>query len=84
MLSRLHPELAAELDPTRALSKRESLVAHLLGSALTRPIATPLVMAFVLAAGKFRAWRLELALTRVLRLIELSSAFRKASKSPFS
>jgi glycosyltransferase involved in cell wall biosynthesis len=73
------PELSNEFNPLLHLSWQETLIARLLGTAKTRFFAAPLVMASIYVAGRLRAWRTELILARVLRLIELSYGFQQST-----
>jgi GT2 family glycosyltransferase len=75
-----YPDLAETLNPLLDISSRGKLVAHYLSLPWIRPLASPVAMSLCYWSGQLRAWRLEIALTRVLRRIETAYAFRKFSK----
>jgi hypothetical protein len=77
---REYPDLAPTLDPLLDISSRGKLAARYLSVPWIRPIALPIAMTLCNWSGRFRAWRLEIALTRVIRKIETAHAFRKFSK----
>jgi glycosyltransferase involved in cell wall biosynthesis len=75
-----YPDLAPTLNPLLDISSRGKLVARYLSLPWIRPLASPIAMTLSYWSGRFKAWRLEIALTRVLRKIETAHAFRKFSK----
>jgi glycosyltransferase involved in cell wall biosynthesis len=77
---REYPDLAPTLDPLLDISSRGKLAARCLSLPWVRPIASPITMSLCRWSGRFRAWRLEIALTRAIRKIETIYAFRKSSK----
>jgi glycosyltransferase involved in cell wall biosynthesis len=75
-----YPDLAPTLNPLLDKSSRGKLVARYLSPPWIRPLASPIAMALSYWSGRFKAWRLEIALARALRRIETAHAFRKFSK----
>jgi glycosyltransferase involved in cell wall biosynthesis len=77
---REYPDLAPTLNPLLDISSRGKLVASYLSLPWIRPLASPIAMSLCYWSGRLKAWRLEIALTRALRRIEMGHAFRKSSK----
>jgi hypothetical protein len=77
---REYPDMASTLNPLLDISSRGKLVARFLSLPWIRPLASPIVMTLCYWSGRFKAWRLEIALARALRRIEMVHAFRKFSE----
>lgn len=77
---REYPELAPSLNPLLDASSRGKVLVNYLSLPWIRPLATPIAMSLCYWSGRYKAWRFEIALTRVVRRIEMAHAFRKFSK----
>lgn len=74
------PEMALTLNPLNTSTTKEQLIVRYFGGPYIGSVAAPIAMALSYCLGQAGAWKLEIMLARAVRLIEISSEFRRFDK----